>query len=91
MKKIFTLIALLMMATWVGWGQDSEPWNGKADISWYDKNKNEFVITTAEQLAGLTLKDATFDFDNKTIKLGANIVLNADYSNYESWGTNNTD
>ena len=90
MKKIFTLLALMMMAPWVGWGQDSEPWNGKADISWYDKNKNEFVITTAEQLAGLTLKDATYDFDNKTIKLGANIILNADYSNYESWETNNT-
>ena len=23
MKKIFTLIALLMMATWVGWGQET--------------------------------------------------------------------
>ena len=41
-------------------------------------------------MAGLTLKDATYDFDNKTIKLGANIILNADYSNYESWETNNT-
>ena len=90
MKKIFTLMAAMLLVPWVGWGQDSKPWNGKADISWYDKNKNEFVITTAEQLAGLTLKDATYDFDNKTIKLGANIILNADYSNYESWETNNT-
>ena len=89
--RIFTLlVAFLAIAGNAVWGQDSEPWNGEADISWYDKNKNEFVITTAEQLAGLTLKDATYDFDNKTIKLGANIILNADYPNYESWETNNT-
>ena len=90
MKKIFTLMVLMMMAPWVGWGQDSEPWNGKADISWYDKNKNEFVITTAEQLAGL----ADIDMDQlkgKTIKLGKNIVLNANYGNYESWGDNAED
>ncbi len=90
MKKIFTLIAAMLLVPWVGWGQDSKPWDGTVDFSWYDESETEFVITTAEQLAGLTLKDATYDFDNKTIKLGANIILNADYSNYENWETNNT-
>ena len=52
MKKIFTLMALLMMATWVGWGQ--KVWNGTADTDWYNDNPDatEFTINTAEELAG---------------------------------------
>lgn len=87
MKKIFTLIALLMMATWVGWGQDSKPWDGTTDTKWFDETRSELTITTAEQFAGLAEIEMS-KLKGKTIKLGNNIVLNADYENYESWGEN---
>ena len=90
MKKIFTLLALMMMVPWVGWGQDSKPWTGEINTDWFDETQSELTITTAEQLAGL----ADIDMDQlkgKTIKLGKNIVLNANYGNYESWGDNAED
>ena len=91
MKKIFTLIALLMMATWVGWGQ--EVWNGTADTDWYNDNPDatEFTINTAEELAGLAKlanESPWIRFSGKTINLGANIVLNN--GNCEDWETNTT-
>ena len=80
MKKIFTLLVLMMMAPWVGWGQ--EVWDGTADTDWYNKNPeaSEFTINTAEELAGLAelagrlSSDVTFS--EKTVKLGKNIILN---------------
>jgi len=64
-------------------------WSGKADTSWYEEGKEEFTLTTPEQLAGLAkLVDeyAVYDdeeecylaFENVTIKLGANIDLYAE-------------
>jgi hypothetical protein len=59
---------------------DPEIWNGTADTSWYDNNPTaqEYTLTTAEELAGLAelVNNKTHDFTNKTIKLGADIVLN---------------
>ena len=88
MKKIFTLIALLMMATWVGWGQ--KVWDGTADTDWYNGNPNatEFTINTAEELAGLAeLVNEGKNFDGKTVKLGADIILNENSENYKEWET----
>lgn len=87
--RIFTLlIAFLAMMPSVGWGQDSAPWDGSANTDWYNENQTEFTITTAEQLAGLAeLVNENTNFDNKTIYLGANIVLNKNSENYENWGT----
>lgn len=31
---------------------DYNPWNGRVNTSWYDANKSEFTLTTADQLAG---------------------------------------
>ena len=70
----------MMMAPWVGWGQ--EVWNGTADTKWYNDNPDaeEFTINTAEELAGLAelagphSSDVTFS--GKTVKLGENIILN---------------
>ena len=52
-------------------------WDWTADTTWYtnNKEKTEFTITTAEQLAGLT-KLTKYDFNNQVIKLGADIFLN---------------
>lgn len=68
---------------------DPEIWNGTADTSWYDNNPTaqEYTLTTAEELAGLAelVNNKTHDFTNKTIKLGADIVLN-DTSDLQNWG-----
>ena len=51
-------------------------WDGTVDTSWYVKNKTEFVITTAEQLAGFAaLVNEGKTFEKVTVKLGANIDL----------------
>ena len=55
----------------------ADTWDGTADTSWYNDTDTEFVLTTAEQLAGLAeLVDAGNNFFGKTVKLGANIDLN---------------
>ena len=53
------------------------------DISWYDENEKEYVITTKEQLLGLADLSQEIDFKGKTIKLGADIVINE--GNAEEW------
>jgi hypothetical protein len=60
-------------------------WNGKANTAWYDSSKTEFTITTADQLAGLAelVADGS-SFNGKTVKLGANILLN-DTANWSEW------
>ena len=86
MKKIFTLMVLMMMAPWVGWGQ--EVWNGTADTKWYNDNPDatEFTINTAEELAGLAeLVNERNNFDRKTVKLGKDIILNENSENYRDW------
>lgn len=53
-----------------------DAWDGTADISWYNENDTEFIITTAEQLAGLAeLVDGGNTFAGKTVKLGRDLDL----------------
>ena len=54
----------------------AKTWDGTADTSWYNEEDTEFVITTAEQLAGFAdLVDGGSTFAGKTVKLGNNIDL----------------
>lgn len=54
----------------------TDTWDGNADTSWYNDTDTEFVITTAEQLAGLAeLVDGGNTFAGKTIKLDADMDL----------------
>jgi hypothetical protein len=47
------------------------------DTAWYSSSQSEFTITTPEQLAGLAkLVNEGNSFEGKTVKLGANIMLN---------------
>jgi len=62
-------------------------WDGKVDSEWYWENpkQKEFTITTAAQLAGFAqLVNGGNDFSGKTIKLGANIMLN-DTARWRKW------
>ena len=53
-----------------------DEWDGTADTSWYNETDTEFVITTAEQLAGLAvLVDGGNSFEGKIIKLDSDIDL----------------
>ncbi len=54
------------------------PWNGTADISWYESSAQAYNLINAEQLAGLAklVNEGTSDFAGKTITLGADIFLN---------------
>ncbi len=52
-------------------------WDGKIDTSWYKEDKDVFVITTANELAGLSeLVNKGNSFENKTIELKYDIDLN---------------
>ncbi len=56
----------------------STNWIDSADTAWYVSHEtdSEFTITTAEQLAGLAkLVNEGTSFNNKTVKLGADIDL----------------
>ena len=56
----------------------ADTWDGTADTSWYNETDTEFLIMTAEQLAGFAdLVDGGNTFAGKTVKLGANIDLSA--------------
>jgi hypothetical protein len=85
MKKIpQILLILLILAQTTAFAQAI--WNGTADTTWYNASQTEFTITTAEQLAGFAeLVNNGKNFMDKTIKLGANIMLNdtADWRNWE--------
>lgn len=55
---------------------DILPWDGSADTSWYDPGATEYVLYTAEDLAGLSsLVYGGNNFSGKTVKLGADIDL----------------
>jgi len=64
--------------------KDADKWDGTADTTWYNAAENEFVLTTAEQLAGLAelVNSGTADFSGKTVKLGVNVALQPETSTY---------
>jgi hypothetical protein len=83
LKKILQFLFLLLLGR--NSAHASTVWNGKADTKWYKKSESEFIITTPQQLAGLAkLVNKGNDFRGKTIKLGANIMLN-DTTNWQNW------
>jgi hypothetical protein len=61
----------------IGYGMGSNIWDGNVNTDWYDSLQTEFVITTAQQLAGLAklVNDGNY-FIGKTVKLGTDIHLN---------------
>jgi len=74
MKKVLSLLALIPALLFA-----QTAWDGTADSTWYTSNKSAttYTITTAEQLAGLAaVVNRGTNFEGKTIRLGANIVLN---------------
>jgi len=57
-------------------------------ISWYNESATEFTIITAKQLVEFAqLVNNWKNFNGKTVKLGADIMLN-DTANWQNWTTN---
>ncbi|MDR0517197.1 MAG: T9SS type A sorting domain-containing protein [Fibromonadaceae bacterium] len=87
------MLILIMVLAFVHATFAQTVWDGTANTDWYDASQNEFTITTAEELAGLAklVKDGNY-FEDKIIKLGADIMLNdtTDWENWETTPPNNT-
>ena len=82
MKKLMSIILVLTLVfsmTPMVASADEETvqyWETSADTTWYNEEKTEFTLSTAEELAGLAkLVDEGNTFAGKTIKLSANIDL----------------
>ena len=60
-------------------------YDGTPDATWYDDNKNEFILTSADQVYGLIqlINTDGKTFEGKTIKLAVNMVMNT--GNAEDW------
>ena len=55
---------------------DIDHWDGTVDTTWYNDTDTEFVLTTAEQLAGFAkLVDDGNTFAGKTVKLDIDLCL----------------
>jgi len=84
-KNLFFLLLLFIAGDYAEAKENSAIWNGKTDIKWYNDSETEFTITTPEQLAGLAkLVNKGNSFEGKTVKLGANIMLN-DTTDWQNW------
>lgn len=74
------IFATQMTAEEDSFGSDYDagaPWLGGINTDWYTADANEYVIKTADELAGLAqLVNNGITFQNKVIKLGGNIDLN---------------
>ncbi|MDR3002567.1 MAG: hypothetical protein LBU89_15080 [Fibromonadaceae bacterium] len=91
MKNIAYFFALFFYAISSALATEPVVWNGQIDTGWYDDEKNEFVISTAEELAGLAkLVNDGNDFKDKIVTLGADIMLN-DTTGWESWNEASSD
>ena len=82
MKKLLSLLlalclvmALVPMTAFAAETMDT--WDGTADTSWYDEEKTEFYLQTAEQLAGMAklINDDMANFKDKTVYLENDLDL----------------
>ena len=68
-------MALVPMTAFAAETMDT--WDGTADTSWYDEEKTEFYLQTAEQLAGMAklINDDMANFKDKTVYLENDLDL----------------
>lgn len=89
MKKILLGILAILLAT-ANSMQAQAVWDGNAETGWYNPAETDFTITTAGQLAGLAqLVNAGNTFSGKTVRLGADILLN-DTTGHKQWDDNSS-
>jgi len=82
------MVLILLALAFLPLAANAAIWDGTADVSWYIDGETEFIITTAEQLAGLAqLVNSGEDMSDKIIKLGDDIMLN-DTTGWQGWADN---
>jgi len=85
---LLCLVALLGVAAWFMTRPEANievVTKDELNVEWYDENKTEFTITTADELFEFALLSSFYDFKGQTIKLGADIVVNE--GDASEWGT----
>ena len=75
MLALCFVMALVPMTAFAAETMDA--WDGTADTSWYDEEKTEFYLQTAEQLAGMAklINDDMANFKDKTVYLENDLDL----------------
>ncbi|MBR4769012.1 MAG: hypothetical protein IK088_08560, partial [Lachnospiraceae bacterium] len=74
---------LPMLKTWATSDPSVAGYSKMYDTSWYDPDKDEYVLTNWKELIGFSKVSAVTDFEGKTVKLGCDIVMNGrDASTY---------
>lgn len=84
MKKqiisISIVLAIVLILAGVGifimTQSDKTETGNRLDVAWYDENQEEFEITTVEQFYEFAALSEYYNFEDQTIKLGADLVLN---------------
>ena len=76
MLALCFVMALVPMTAFAE-GTSVDNWDGTADTSWYDEEKTEFYLQTAEQLAGMAklINDDMANFKDKTVYLENDLDL----------------
>ncbi|MBO4853754.1 MAG: hypothetical protein J5482_01225, partial [Oscillospiraceae bacterium] len=66
--------------------------NGTIPVNagWYDEEKTDFTLTTAAEFYVFAILSQTNNFDDKTVRLGADINLNPGWTANENGGTGTT-
>ena len=87
--KTLAITAIIATTATAQWFQiwDGTFWDGTANTEWYNPDPvvTSFLITTAEELAGLAqLVNSGVSFAGRTINLAKHIALNNAY-NWENW------
>lgn len=77
MKHFFKFFAITLAVSFMPLNAMASTWAESYDISWFDKNKSSFVLTTNKELAGIPylVNNGYTTFKGKTIKLGNDIDL----------------
>lgn len=94
-KKIAVILALVLfvcgvavpLKNYAAKASEVATWRGGVDTTWYrDTSAEEYIITTAEELAGFAhLVNGGMTFAGQTVYLGEDIVLNE--GDASTWGT----
>lgn len=77
MKNIIKLITITLVLSYTPFKAVASTWADNYDISWFDKSKNSFTLTTNKELAGVAflVNNGYTTFKGMTIKLGSDIDL----------------
>lgn len=77
MKIIIKLITITLVLSYTPFKAVASTWADNYDISWFDKSKNSFTLTTNKELAGVAflVNNGYTTFKGMTIKLGSDIDL----------------